>query len=105
VRRGKDDTISRLVAINPSCPPEERWLWKSAVRFGALGFLDYIDAPPKIKNNPKITQLVKKELVRLLENNNQMIDTEKGDKVHRLIDEFSDNDFVISIYKNKIYKT
>jgi hypothetical protein len=105
LRKGKDDIISRHVVLNPNCPQEERWLWQSTVRFGALGFLNYVDAPPEIKNNPKITQLVKNELIRLISDKvkfNLVLDTTKERKqTLDLIHEFNDKDFIISLYKRK----
>src|SRR3989304_6478275 len=68
LRRGKDDWVSRYAARNPNCPPEEKWLWKNTAS-NPLGYLDYLDASPEIKNNPKITMIVKKELVKLLSDN------------------------------------
>jgi hypothetical protein len=102
--RGKADDVSCHAANNLNCPPEYKWLWENTV-MDTFGFLDYIDAPPEIKNNPEITQMVKKELLKIISDKvkfNLVLDTEKERKqTLDLIREFSNEDFIISLYKRK----
>jgi hypothetical protein len=108
----KNDNVSAFASKNPNCPPEYAWLWKNKMHNPTDWFLNYLDASPTVKNDPYITKLVKTDLVKtlndffngktLLMGKTLLIGKDK-DKIKKLVDYFGSNDFVISLYKNKIF--
>jgi hypothetical protein len=103
LRRGNDDGVSYSAYNNDNCPIEEKWIWKNTV-IDPLGFLNYVDDPPEIKNNPKIVKVVKIYLIEILNEyiRKHLFTIRDKVKIKKLIDLFSDKDFIISLYKNKI---
>lgn len=105
LEREKVDWVSLNAVNNPNCPPEYIWLWKN-MRYDSLGFLNYLESSPEIQNNSKITQLVKKELIKFLNNRIKTLLFRSNNivksNIKKLIDKFADDDFIVSLYQGKI---
>jgi len=111
VLRGNDNMVSRYAANNPNCPKEYKWLWEKAKNnHHHLGFLGYPESIPEIKQDPKIKQVVIKSLFEFLKNNFDLVfpvpkkpfNEYVQAKIWILIDELSDEDFIISLYSEKV---
>jgi hypothetical protein len=105
LRRGKDNEVSRYAAENKNCPPEYNWFWKNKIERPTTWFLNYLDAPVEVENNPEIFKLVKQDLVKtlneLLIGKISLTDEEKNE-MNKIVDYLSKSDFVVSLYKDKI---
>ena len=116
LRKGESNPISWKAIDNWNCPKEIRWLWEhnlfnpKELSEPSLAALNYLNAPPEIKQNQEVINVVKKSIVnflgkRFIEFKNDFENSANKvivERIKKLLKTLSKDDFIISLFYKKM---
>jgi hypothetical protein len=116
LRKGESNQISWKAVDNWNCPKEIKWLWEhnlfnpKELSEPSLVALSYLEAPPEIKQNQEVINVVKKSIInflgkRFVEFKNEFTNSANKvlvERIKRLLKILSKDDFIISLFYKKM---